>query len=103
MERGVPWWLRGFRIWLVTTVAQVAAVARVPSPASELPHDTVKAKKKEKWKGPLGWGLSYPIIIRLSPEALCEMNASLKVVLRCFAENHVRPIKRIYMVKRDEF
>ena len=47
-ERGVPWWLSGLRIHVVTVVAQVSAVAWVQSLAWELLHATGAAKKKKK-------------------------------------------------------
>ena len=44
---GVPLWLNGLKISVVTAAAQVAALARVQSLAPELPQIMSMAKKKK--------------------------------------------------------
>ena len=94
----VPWWPSGFRISIVTAVAQVSSVAQVQSLAWELPHATGGAKKK--WsdrnfhlvtlicagtacsrghRGP-GFHLPYPCRTSLSQTHFTDENLSPQVV-----------------------
>ena len=45
---GVSWWLGGQESSIITAVAQVAAMAQVPSLARELPHAMGSAKRRKE-------------------------------------------------------